>query len=118
VGVFTYSHEEGTRAFDMVDDVPARTKNARRDELMRLQKQVVARRQRGRVGQTVRVMVDGQSPDSPLVLQGRLEGQAPDIDAVVYLSECDPSQYHPGTIVEARVTGAKAYDLVAVPLPV
>jgi ribosomal protein S12 methylthiotransferase len=117
VGVFTYSHEEGTRAFDLVDDVPARTKAARRDELMRLQKQVVARRQRGRLGETVRVMIDGPSPDSPLVLQGRLEGQAPDIDAVVYLSECDPSLFRPGTLVEARVTGAKAYDLVAVPLP-
>ena len=58
-------------------------------------------------------MVDGPSPDMPLVLQGRLEGQAPDIDAVVYLDQGDPEAVRPGDIVSARVTGAKDYDLVA-----
>ena len=58
-------------------------------------------------------MVDGPSPDMPLVLQGRLEGQAPDIDPLVYLSECDPEEVRPGQIVSARVTGAKDYDLIA-----
>ncbi|HUL75006.1 MAG TPA: 30S ribosomal protein S12 methylthiotransferase RimO, partial [Vicinamibacterales bacterium] len=74
VGVFTYSHEEGTRAHAMVDDVPDEVKASRRDAVMRLQKQIVAKKQRGRRGQTVRVMVDGPSPDSPLVVQGRLAG--------------------------------------------
>mgnify|MGYP003349845523 CR=1 FL=1 len=48
--------------------------------------------------------------------RGRLEGQAPEIDPVVYLAECDPDTVRPGQIVEARVTGAKDYDLVAVPI--
>jgi ribosomal protein S12 methylthiotransferase len=61
----------------------------------------------------VRVMVDGPSTDSPLVLQGRLEGQAPDIDSVVYLSECDASAIAPGRMIEARITGGRDYDLVA-----
>jgi ribosomal protein S12 methylthiotransferase len=113
VGVFTYSHEEGTRAFEMADDVPPAVKKKRRDALMALQKSIVARRQKARKGQTVRVMVDGPSPDMPLVLQGRLEGQAPDIDPLVYLSECDPDAVRPGQIVTATVTGAKDYDLVA-----
>jgi ribosomal protein S12 methylthiotransferase len=117
VGVFTYSHEEGTRAFEFKDDVPARTKTARRNALMKLQKQIVARRQRARRGETVQVMIDGPSADSPLVLTGRLEGQAPDIDPMVYLSECDASQFNLGDVVAARVTGARGYDLVAVPLP-
>jgi ribosomal protein S12 methylthiotransferase len=118
VGVFTYSHEEGTRAFGLADDVPAATKRARRDELMRRQKQIVRRRQKSRLGETVRVMVDGPSPESPLVAQGRLEGQAPDIDPVVYLSDCDPSAYPPGSVIQARITGARDYDLVVVPLAV
>jgi ribosomal protein S12 methylthiotransferase len=117
VGVFTYSHEEGTRAFDFKDDVPRRTKVARRAALMTLQKRIVARRQKARRGDTVRVMIDGPAADSPLVLTGRLEGQAPDIDPIVYLSECDPTLYAAGAVVSARVTGAKGYDLVAVPLP-
>ena len=113
VGVFTYSHEEGTRAFEMDDDVPAAVKAKRRDTLMALQKSIVARRQKARKGETIRVMVDGPSPDMPLVLQGRLAGQAPEIDPLVYLSECDPEVVRPGQIVSARVTGAQDYDLVA-----
>ena len=113
VGVFTYSHEEGTRAFAMDDDVPAATKTARRNRVMALQRAIVMRRQRARRGTTVRVMVDGPSPESPLVMQGRLEGQAPDIDPLVYLSQCDPATVQSGDIVWARVTGAGDYDLVA-----
>jgi ribosomal protein S12 methylthiotransferase len=113
VGVFTYSHEEGTRAFTLADDVPARTKRARRAELMRLQRRVVAKRQRARVGEQVRVLIDGTSAESALVVQGRLEGQAPDIDSVVYLSDCDPSRIETGTFVDARITGSRGYDLIA-----
>jgi len=113
VGVFTYSHEEGTRAWVLSDDVSAKTKNARRNEIMRVQKQIVRRRQRARIGETVRVMVDGPSPQSSLVIQGRLEGQAPDIDPVVYLDECDAAVTSPGRLVTARVTGARDYDLIA-----
>jgi hypothetical protein len=46
----------------------------------------------------------------------RLEGQAPDIDAIVYLDECDPSALQPGQLLDAVVTGARGYDLVARPL--
>jgi ribosomal protein S12 methylthiotransferase len=116
VGVFTYSHEEGTRAFAMTDDVPARTKKARRAALMRLQRRVVAKRQRARIGQQVRVLVDGPSAESPLVMQGRLDGQAPEIDSVVYLSDCDPSAIAPGSFVQARITGSRGYDLIATPV--
>jgi ribosomal protein S12 methylthiotransferase len=117
VGVFTYSHEEGTRAFDLPDDVPAAVKQARRDRIMRLQRQVVARARKATIGRDVSVMVDGPSPDSPLVVVGRLEGQAPDIDSIVVFSDCDPTELTPGTLVRARITAAKGYDVVATPLP-
>ena len=90
VGVFTYSHEEGTRAYDMVDDVPAKVKKARRDSVMKLQKQIVAKRLKARKGDLVRVMVDGPSPESDLVVLGRIEGQAPDIDAIGVLRPVRP----------------------------
>jgi ribosomal protein S12 methylthiotransferase len=77
---------------------------------------IVARNLKARVGQTVRVMVDGPSEDSELVLQGRTAGQAPEIDSVVYLSECEPSQFSPGDVVDARIESAHGYDLVAVPM--
>jgi ribosomal protein S12 methylthiotransferase len=116
VGVFTYSHEEGTRAHALADDVPAALKAERRDRLMQVQRDLVARRHAAMIGRTTRVIVDGPSPDSPLVLEGRLEGQAPDIDSVVYFDECDVSAHAPGSLVDVELTGARGYDFIAVPL--
>jgi ribosomal protein S12 methylthiotransferase len=116
LGVFTYSHEEGTRAYDLSDDVPAERKQARRNELMFTQQGIVAGKLAARVGSVVPVMIDGPSTDSPLVLQGRTAGQAPEIDSVVYLSRFDPSGWSGGDLVTARLTGAHGYDLVAEPV--
>jgi ribosomal protein S12 methylthiotransferase len=115
VGVFTYSHEEGTRAFQLRDDVPAGVKRKRRNTLMARQERIVARSQKRRIGTDVTVMVDGPSPEHELVIQGRLEGQAPDIDPVVYLTDVDPVGLSAGQLVRARVVEARGYDLVAVP---
>ncbi len=116
VGVFTYSHEEGTRAYDLPDDVPAAVKRKRRSRLMSRQKRIVARAQKARIGTETPVLIDGPSCEHELVLQGRLEGQAPDIDPVVYLTNCDPEVYLPGQLVRARVVGARGYDLIAEPI--
>jgi ribosomal protein S12 methylthiotransferase len=116
VGVFTYSHEEGTSAYELDDDVPARTKAARRARVMSLQKKLVKGRQRARIGQRVRVMIDGPSSDHDLVLKGRLATQAPDIDASVFLTECDPSAFRPGDFAEVEIVEARDYDLIAKPL--
>jgi ribosomal protein S12 methylthiotransferase len=116
VGVFTYSHEEGTSAYDLDDDVPARVKGARRSRVMGLQKRLIQKRQRARIGERVRVVVDGPSADHDLVLRARLSTQAPDIDASVYLTDCDPSTFRPGDFAEVEIVGARDYDLVARPL--
>jgi len=116
VGVFTYSHEEGTPAYQLADDVPARTKGARRARVMGLQKRLVQTRQRGRIGQRARVLVDGPSADHHLVLKARLATQAPDIDASVFLTECDPSRVHAGDFVEVDIVGAREYDLIGRPV--
>ncbi len=116
VGVFTYSHEEGTSAFGLDDDVPAKTKSARRARIMGLQKRLVRKRQRARIGQRVRVIVDGPSPEHDLVLKARLASQAPDIDASVFLTDCDPSRYQPGDFAEVDLVGARDYDLIGRPV--
>jgi ribosomal protein S12 methylthiotransferase len=112
LGVFTYSHEEGTRAFELPDDVPAATKRRRRRDLMTRQKAIVAAAQRERRGTVVSVLVDGPSAEHELVLRGRLEGQAPDIDSQVYLSECNPA-HAPGDLIRARLIEARDYDWMA-----
>jgi ribosomal protein S12 methylthiotransferase len=116
VGVFTYSHEEGTSAFRLDDDVPAELKKARRSRVMGLQKRLVTRRQRARVGERARIVVDGPSADHELVLKGRLPSQAPDIDASVFLTDCDPSSFSPGDFAEVAIVGSRGYDLLARPL--
>jgi ribosomal protein S12 methylthiotransferase len=119
VGVFTYSHEEGTSAYGLADDVPARTKTARRNRVMGLQKTLVSARQRGRIGQRTRIVVDGPAGDpgdNILVVKGRLMTQAPDIDAAVYLTECDPTSFGPGDFVDVEVVDARDYDLIARPM--
>jgi ribosomal protein S12 methylthiotransferase len=116
VGVFTYSHEEGTSAFAFDDDLPARQKDARRNRVMGLQKRIVAKRQRSRIGERARVLVDGPSADHDLVLRARLATQAPDIDASVFLTECDPSTLAPGDFAEVELVDARGYDFIARPV--
>jgi ribosomal protein S12 methylthiotransferase len=116
VGVFTYSHEEGTSAHGLADDVPAKLKRRRQAALMSTQRRIVASAQKQRVGQTLRLVVDGPAAEHELVLRGRLEGQAPDIDPLVYLTECDPSEFTAGQFVDVEITGSRGYDLLARPL--
>jgi ribosomal protein S12 methylthiotransferase len=117
LGVFTYSHEEGTGAYALTDDVPARVKRQRRSALMSAQKRLVQKAQRRRLGERVRVMVDGPSPEHGLVLRGRLATQAPDIDSCVYLTDADPEAVLPGQFVNGTIVGSRGYDLVVRPLP-
>jgi ribosomal protein S12 methylthiotransferase len=116
VGVFTYSHEEGTTAYALPDDVPAAAKKRRQNALMARQKALVARRQAARVGERLRVVVDGPSEEHELVLRGRIQGQAPEIDPQVYLTDCDPTAFPPGKFIDVEVVGAREYDLIARPI--
>ncbi len=116
VGVFTYSHEDGTSAFALTDDVAARIKTARRSRVMGLQKTLVERRQQARIGERARIVVDGPSAEHDLVLKGRLMTQAPDIDASVFLTECDPSSYRSGDFADVEIVGGREYDLIARPI--
>jgi ribosomal protein S12 methylthiotransferase len=116
VGVFTYSHEDGTSAFALENDVPQATKTRRRDHIMSLQKRLIKARQRSRIGERARLLVDGPASEHELVLKGRLATQAPDIDASVYLTECDPSQFSAGDFTDVEIVGARDYDLIARPV--
>ncbi|MFN8060652.1 MAG: 30S ribosomal protein S12 methylthiotransferase RimO [Vicinamibacterales bacterium] len=116
VGVFTYSHEAGSAAGDLEDDVPDEVKAKRRDRLMRVQREGVRRRQSARVGEIVTAMVDGPSREHELVWQGRLASQAPEIDPVVYFTDCEVEELSPGAIVRGTIVEARDYDLVVRPL--
>jgi ribosomal protein S12 methylthiotransferase len=113
VGVFTYSDEEGTPAFDLPNKVDARTAKRRRDRLMREQKRISRRRNRARIGSTMRVLFEGESAETELLWQGRMETQAADIDGCVLINDA-PEDFEPvpGQFVNVLITEAHEYDLV------
>jgi tRNA A37 methylthiotransferase MiaB len=96
LGVFIYSEEQGTQAAALPDDVPAALKEERRARLMEIQESISARRHRALVGRTVEVLVEGPHEDSDLILCGRTEGQAPEIDGRVLIIDA-PGRSPPGT---------------------
>ena len=110
VGVFTYSHEQDTSAFALVDDVPQPVKDARRETLLASQESISRRRNRRRIGRILEVLCEGVHPESDDLLVGRHAGQAPDIDGTVILNE---GVARPGEFVRAKVLEAHPFDLVA-----
>ncbi|HEU0252979.1 MAG TPA: 30S ribosomal protein S12 methylthiotransferase RimO [Pyrinomonadaceae bacterium] len=113
VGVFTYSDEEGTPAFDLPDKVPHRTAVRRRNSLMKEQSKISRRKHKARIGEVVPVMFEGESKESELLWQGRMETQAPDIDGCVLINDMSegvvPSE---GDLVNVEITEAHEYDLI------
>jgi ribosomal protein S12 methylthiotransferase len=110
VGVFTYSDEEGTSAFPLEGRVEPKVKERRRRRLMSLQRRLVKKRNRGRVGERVEVLVEGAHEDTDLLLVGRTATQAPEIDGRVILNDGTALT---GEFVNAEITESHDYDLVA-----
>jgi ribosomal protein S12 methylthiotransferase len=110
VGVFPYSQEEDTEAFGFPDPVDENLQQERRDRLMELQKSISLKKNQGRVGKEMRVLVEGVSEENEWVRYGRLASQAPEIDGVTYLSE---GSARPGQFISVKITEAYDYDLVA-----
>ncbi|MGA8870737.1 MAG: 30S ribosomal protein S12 methylthiotransferase RimO [Candidatus Acidiferrales bacterium] len=117
MGVFSYSDEDAAKSFSLDEKIDAKTIARRRNELMSIQKKISARKLRGRVGQRLRVMIEGPSKDTDLIWEARHEGMAPDIDGRVYITEFEgvndaADLPAPGTLATIEVTSAKDYDLI------
>lgn len=109
LGVFTYSHEDGTPAYEMSNQIPYEVAEERRRRLMEIQAEISLKKHQAMVGTLQTVLIDGISEETPLLLEARTEGQAPEIDGVVYINEGDTEQ---GVFEEVRITEALPYDLV------
>ncbi|MBN8549166.1 MAG: 30S ribosomal protein S12 methylthiotransferase RimO [Deltaproteobacteria bacterium] len=114
VGIFTYSPEPGTPSHDMTGQVAEEEKKARRERLMLAQQSVVEKRLHSYVGTQLRVLVEGEHEETELLLTGRAEFQAPDVDGIVILndSDCDLATVQPGDFVQVEITEVAGYDLV------
>jgi ribosomal protein S12 methylthiotransferase len=113
VGVFTYSDEEGTPAYDLPDKVDPKIAKQRHTRLMKAQAKISRRKNKAKIGTRVRVIFEGESNESELLWQGRMETQAPDIDGCVLINDA-PEGFvpAPGEMVNVMITEAQEYDLV------
>lgn len=115
MGVFTYSDEEGTPAFDLHLKVSDRTAKARQRILMEQQAKIVAKKNRDLVGKEFKILVEGASAESDLLLQGRLESQAPEIDGVCLINDSEIENIEgikSGDFGTIRITKAMGHDLL------
>jgi ribosomal protein S12 methylthiotransferase len=109
VGVFTYSHEEGTSAFALTDDVPAEEKERRAAYIMECQQEISYEKNMEKVGQTLRVMVDKKEAGRYI---GRTEFDSVEVDNEVIIQTDQKLQ--PGDFVQVRITKAYDHDLEGV----
>jgi ribosomal protein S12 methylthiotransferase len=118
LGVFNYSHEEGSAAFSLVDQVPKRTIEARRRRIMKLQQSISKKAKQDWVGRQLTVLAEGESEETPLLWEGRTEFHAPEIDGKVYINDfletgAEVTALTAGRFYRAEITEAHDYDVVA-----
>lgn len=109
LGVFAFQPEEGTPAARFRDQVPPREANRRARQLKALQAKISRRKLRRLKGTVQAVLVEGVSEETELLLQGRLAGQAPEVDGKVYLNA---GWGEVGTIVPVKITQTFTYDVL------
>ncbi len=109
MGVFTYSPEENTSAFDLKDDVPEEVKLERKEELMQLQQGISLEINQNKLGQTYKVIID-RIEDEHYV--GRTEFDSPEVDNEV-LIEYDSCDLEIGKFYQVKITQVDSFDLYA-----
>lgn len=110
VGVFTFSPEEGTPAFDLPHQLPQGVMDARRDRLMALQQPISWQHNQQEVGKTVQVLIEQEHPGSGQLI-GRSARFSADVDGLVYIHPGEASAPRLGNLTTVHITHADAYDL-------
>jgi ribosomal protein S12 methylthiotransferase len=110
LGCFTYSHEENTHAYQLADDVPEETKQARVDAIMELQSGISLALNSRRVGSEVQVLIDRAEGGEWI---GRTEFDSPDVDNEVRIAMDGVHHLRVGDFVRLKIVGASEFDLTA-----
>jgi len=114
MGAFSYSDQDGARAYDLEKKLPPREIERRRKHLMSIQRQISKKKKKALVGREFNLLLEGESEETELLLEGRTPMHAPEIDGKVFVNEfpedLDPK---PGQFYRCEITEAHDYDLVA-----
>ena len=111
MGCFAYSPEEGTAAYNLADDIPDNEKQQRVSELMAIQEQISLEKNQARIGQRMKVIIDGRYDD---MLIGRTQYDSPEVDDEVLIKTVGRNHHlHPGDFADVTITEAVEHDLIA-----
>ena len=108
LGIFTYSHEEGTSAHKLEDDVPEQGKRSRSNKIMALQQKISIEKNKNKVGKTVKVLVDRVDANN---YYGRTEQDSPEVDNEVIIPSKE-MHLRVGDFYDVKITDSKEYDLI------
>lgn len=108
LGVFQYSHEEDTIAFDVEDDVPVEVKTERANRIMEIQMEISRKKNEAMIGQEVKVLIDRKEGDH---FYGRTESDSPEVDNEVII-KAENTYARIGDFTKVKITGAMEYDLI------
>jgi ribosomal protein S12 methylthiotransferase len=117
LGVFSYSDEETSRSYHLDGKVDGRSIYNRKRRLMAIQRKVSLAHNRSLAGREVPVLVEGPSQESDLLWQARMSTQAPEIDGICLVNDCEGAPPARGQMRSLRITKALDYDLVGTLLP-
>lgn len=110
LGIFTYSHEENTHAYNLKDDVSEKEKKRRADEVMKVQQEISYQNNQTKVGKTFKVLVDRKEGEFYI---GRTEFDSPDVDNEVLIKADNSNYISVGSFVNVKVNEASDFDLYA-----
>ena len=108
LGIFTYSHEEGTSAHKLEDDVPEQLKRSRSNKIMALQQKISTEKNKNKVGKTVKVLIDRVDANN---YYGRTEQDSPEVDNEVIIPSKE-MHLRVGDFYDVKITDSKEYDLI------
>lgn len=111
IGIFKFSREPGSHAYDLPNQIPEEVKEARYHKLMLIQQKVLKKNNKKFVGKKLDVVVEGYHPETNLLMVGRHKGQCPDIDGQVIIN--DGSKVNAfGKVYKVQITDIAGYDLI------
>lgn len=111
IGIFQFSREPGSHAYDLPDQIPEATKKKRYDKLMKIQKKVLAKTNAKWIGKKLQVVVEGYHPETKLLMCGRHYGQCPEIDGQVIINDGRAVKAF-GQVYDVEITDVAEYDLI------
>ena len=109
IGVFAYSKEDNIRAARLGDRVPLEIKEERKQILMEVQQKISFQKNKSRIGQIQKVLIEGIYEETELLLKSRNKSQGPDVDGLVLIND---GYAEVGQFCDVRITGAHPYDLI------